>query len=79
MMTLEEFIKSNPQREEIAKQICIIANNNVLNFDETYVWNDLSKLGGFTKEDFWDDKEETTQQHGEEAIKFYGIYNWKLK
>lgn len=43
-MTLEEFIASNPTRDKIAFQICGVANQNVLEIDETFVWKPLSEL-----------------------------------
>jgi hypothetical protein len=78
-MTLDEFIASNPTREQIAWQICAVANYNVLDLTSTFLWKPLSELGGFKKEDFWDDKKETIAKMGEQAITHYGIVNYKLK
>lgn len=77
-MTLKEFIASNPGRKEIAFQICAVANGNVLEVDETYVWEPLSKLGKLTKADFYDNVQETFDKYGAEALTHYGIVNWKL-
>ncbi|MFJ8247392.1 hypothetical protein [Peribacillus asahii] len=78
-MTLEEFIATNPSRREIAFQICGVANMNVLEIDETFAWEPLSKLGGFTKNDFYDDVQGTFDFYGSEALSHHGIVNWKLK
>jgi hypothetical protein len=78
-MTLEDFIQTNPTKEEIAFQLCAVANYNIINIDESYAWEELSKLGGLKKEDFWDDKEETVKKMGGEAVTHHGIVNWKLK
>ncbi|MCC3687470.1 MULTISPECIES: hypothetical protein [Bacillus cereus group] len=78
-MTLEEFIASNPTRDKIAFQICGVANQNVLEIDETFVWKPLSELGGFTKDDFYDDVQGTFDMYGAEALTHIGIVNWKLK
>jgi hypothetical protein len=80
-MTLQEFIAKKPTRQQIADQICAVANNNVLWIDDTFVWEHLSYLGCFQKEDFYDDQEETMRiyPNGWEAINVYGIVNWKLK
>jgi hypothetical protein len=78
-LTLEEFIAKNPTKEEIAFQICAVANMNVLEINDTYVWDTLRNLGGFTKEDFFDDVQETFNVHGAKALSHYGIVNWKLK
>ncbi|GAB6253642.1 hypothetical protein BCSAG_49600 [Bacillus cereus] len=78
-MTLNEFIASNPTREQIAFQICGVANVNVLEIDETFAWKPLSELGGFTKDDFYDDVQGTFNMYGAEALTHIGIVNWKLK
>ncbi|PAD70593.1 hypothetical protein CHH83_01980 [Bacillus sp. 7586-K] len=78
-MTLNEFISTNPSREQIAFQICAVANTNVLEIDETFVWKPLSELGGFTKDDFYDDVQGTFDMYGAEALTHYGTVNWKLK
>lgn len=78
-MTMEEFIAKNPSREEIAAQICAVANNNVLEIDETFAWQPLSELAGFTLDDFYDDVQGTFYLYGSEALTHYGIVNWKLK
>jgi hypothetical protein len=78
-LTLDDFISKNPTREEIALQICAVANNNVLEIEETFVWETLSELGSFTKNDFFDDVQETFDRYGSEALTHYGIVNWKLK
>lgn len=76
---LEEFLESKPSREEIAERICSSANNYFLEVDETMEWEELSNLGGFKKEDFYDDVVETYRKHGKEALMCYGLLNWKLK
>lgn len=78
-MSIEEFLAKNPTRQEISIHLRAIANMNVLEIDETYLWEDLSKAGNFTKDDFYDDQEETKRQMGIEAITHHGIVNWKLK
>lgn len=78
-MTIEEFISSNPSRKAIAHHICLVANTNVLEVDETYVWEPLSKLGNFDREDFYDDVQGTFAFYGQEALEIYGIVNWRLK
>lgn len=78
-MSIDEFIKTNPSREEIAAQICYVANAAVLDIDNTFVWSQLSKLGNFTADDFWDDQEKTIDFYEPKAVTHYGIVNWKLK
>lgn len=78
-MNIEEFLMHNPSREEIARQLCAIANNNVLRIDQTFAWHWLSEAGGFTADDFFDDEEQTRRLMGDEAVTHYGIYTWKLK
>ena len=82
-MTLEEFIAKNPERKEIARQICAVANNDVHGVDvtDTHVWEKLSELGGFTANDFFDDQEATLRRFNNdmEAITHHGVRTWKLK
>lgn len=78
-MTIEEFLAKNPTRQEIAFQLCALANHHILPIDETYIWEDLSKAGNFTKDDFYDDQQATKREMGVEAITHHGIVNWKLK
>lgn len=77
-MRLKDFIASDPSREVIARNICATANANVLEIDETFVWEVLSELGNFSKEDFYDDVQGTFDIYGAEALTHYGIVNWKL-
>ena len=74
----QKFIDSNPSKEQVAQYLCDVANNHVLDIDDTYAW-DLAEQIGLTKEDFFDDQEETIRRFGEEAITHYGIVNWKYK
>lgn len=77
--TLEEFIASNPTRELVAQAICQVANQNVLELTDTFVWEPLSKLGGFTADDFYDDVQATYDFYGKDALEIHGIVWWKLK
>jgi hypothetical protein len=79
IMTINEFIATNPSRKEIAKAICDVANYHVLCIDDTFAWEPLSKLGGFSLEDFWDDTAETIARYEPEAVTHVGIVNYKLK
>lgn len=74
----DEFIQSNPSKEQVAQYLCNVANNHLLAIDDTYAW-DLAGQIGLTKEDFFDDQEETIRRFDEEAITHYGIVNWKYK
>ena len=82
-MTLEEFLAKQPSREEIARQLCAVANNDVCGVDitDTFVWEPLSRLGGFTADDFYDDQEATLRRHNNdiEAITHHGVRTWTLK
>lgn len=77
-MNLNKFIETSPSPAEIASVICAVANNNVLEIDETFVWSPLAELGGFTRADFVDDVQATFDAHGAEALDVYGMKNWKL-
>lgn len=76
---IKSFIASNPSREELANVICYVANNNVLEIDETWAWEVYHELGGFAKDDFYDDVQGTFNFYGQEALEMYGIVNWRLK
>lgn len=75
-MNIQSFIETNPTPAEIAAVICAVANNNVLEIDETFAWS-IAEFGGFTKADFVDDVQDTFDRHGAEALDVYGIKNWK--
>lgn len=83
-MTIEEFLMSDPSREEIAVQICAVANNYYgfgVDIDDTFVWKWLSEAGEFKKDDFYDDQEDTLRRYNNdmEAITNHGVRTWKLK
>lgn len=78
-MTIEEFLANRPSRYEVAIQLCAIANGNILEIDDTFAWESLSRYGGFKKSDFYDDVQGTFNMYGAEALTHHGIVNWKLK
>lgn len=78
-MTVDEFIASNPSKEEVAKQLCRIANQNVLGINDTWAWGLFKPLYNFKISDFYDDKNETREKYDDYAVEVVGIVNWKYK
>lgn len=78
-MTVDEFVASNPSKEDVARELCKVANNYVLWINDTYLWVDLADKYDLKVEEFYTDDDETRANWGDEAVDKVGIVNWKYK
>lgn len=73
--SLEEYLRINPSRKQVAQLLCKVANNNVLHMKELGLFTELAPQFNLTLDDFYDDQDELDEY----AKKYIGLYNWKVK
>lgn len=74
-MNIQEYLKSNPTRKQVAEMLCRVANFNVLKVDENWLFAELSDKFRLTADDFYNDESELTDYE----INCIGLYNWKVR
>jgi hypothetical protein len=74
-MTLEQFCKNNPTKEQVIIKLCDYVNHNALHIKELWCYAELADKYDIHDDDFYDDQSELTEYERN----YIGLYNWKIK
>lgn len=74
-MHINEFINSNPTKQQVAQKLCEAANFYCLSINTLWCFKEFANKYDLTINDFYDDQDSLTEYERT----FMGLYNWKAK